>query len=102
VLGWGEWRAQKVGLVKLEPAEAIIKDDAGEGAGGFFKNVAKFARDMDVMGLLLLGTGWALLLVALTLSAGANGVWSNRKFHAVVSRFGLDANSTVVQRSVSL
>jgi MFS family permease len=87
-LGWSERRAQKLGLVKVDAAAAIIKDDDR----GFFRSVAVFAKDMDVMGLLLLGTGWALLLIALTLSAGANGGWSNREFHCFIPLFYLDAH----------
>jgi len=77
-LAWGERRALKLGLVKVDKAAAIGKSDGAGGVKAFFKSAVAFVIDMDLMGLVLLGTGWALLLIALTL-AGADG-WSNREY----------------------
>ncbi|CAG8718768.1 104_t:CDS:2, partial [Acaulospora colombiana] len=64
---WGEWKAKKQQIVKTKPL-VVEEREGAKGAGGKWFG---FAEDVDFFGLILLGTGWALLLIALTLSAKA-------------------------------
>ncbi|KIM27656.1 hypothetical protein M408DRAFT_16535 [Serendipita vermifera MAFF 305830] len=82
-LAWGERRAQKKGLIKVDPSAQLISDDAG-GARGFVNKAIKFATDIDLFGILLLGIGWGLLLIALTLSASVPGKWNNPSIIAMI------------------
>jgi hypothetical protein len=71
---WGEWKAKKQALVKTKPL--VVEEREGTRGLGKFLG---FAEDVDFFGLILLGTGWALLLIALTLSGKAKGGWDNRE-----------------------
>ena len=82
-LAWAERKAQKMGLVKLDTNAVLVRDETGN-KRGVGRGFVKFATDMDLFGLLLLGTGWALLLIALTLSAQAVGGWSNPSIIAMI------------------
>jgi hypothetical protein len=96
-LFWGEWKAKKMGVVKrvtaqvsptlhrpftptnLQTQDDVIKDQNQRPADKIRRPIVNFIRDVDVFGLVLLGCGFALLLIALTLSAGAKGGWNNRR-----------------------
>ncbi|PVF93334.1 MFS general substrate transporter [Serendipita vermifera] len=79
-LFWGEWKAKKQNIVKTKP---LVVEER-EGAKGGLGKLLGFAEDVDLFGLLLLGTGWALLLIALTLSAKAKGGWDNPSIIAMI------------------
>lgn len=83
-LAWGERKAKRLGMVNTKPTHSAIETHNGQQRVGLPKKMLGFALDMDLFGLLLLGTGWALLLVALTLSAGAKGGWNNPSIIAMI------------------
>jgi hypothetical protein len=67
-LVWAELKAKKLGVVsagKEEPSESILQ-----------RAWSTFEK-LDVMGLLLIGTSVALILLPLTLSESAKGGWNN-------------------------
>ncbi|PVF93335.1 MFS general substrate transporter [Serendipita vermifera] len=82
-LFWGEWKAKKLGVVKQ-----VVQTDEVEGDARPLdkvrRSVVNFVRDVDLLGLILLGCGFALLLIALTLSASAKGGWNNPSIIAMV------------------
>ncbi|KAG8830512.1 hypothetical protein FRC17_004763 [Serendipita sp. 399] len=80
VLVWGENKAKKLGLVKrIKPT-----DEETVSRGNQVKKILNFAIEMDLLGLILFGLGWALLLIPLTLSAGAKGGWQNPSIIAMI------------------
>lgn len=67
---WGERKAKRLGVVDLRHGTktATIKGEKVEKEHvSLWSKVVGLLLEMDILGLLLLATGWALLLVALTL-----------------------------------
>ncbi|CAG7853180.1 SubName: Full=Related to major facilitator MirA {ECO:0000313/EMBL:CCA74161.1} [Serendipita indica DSM 11827] len=84
---WGERKAKRLGVVDLRHGTktATIKGEKVEKEHvSLWSKVVGLLLEMDILGLLLLATGWALLLVALTLSAGAKGGWNNPSIIAMI------------------
>ncbi|KAG8826628.1 hypothetical protein FRC19_008457 [Serendipita sp. 401] len=79
VLGWGERRAKKLGLVKR-----VEHSEGGASKRDWVRKTLKFAIEMDLLGLILFGVGWALLLIAMTLSGGAKDGWRNPSIIAMI------------------
>ncbi|KAJ7599324.1 drug:h+ antiporter [Mycena floridula] len=71
---WAEQKVKKLGLVpKKQPSTQTI-----------FARIQKFGSDLDLIGLLLLGTSVALILLPLTLAATANHGWKNSSMIAML------------------
>ena len=68
-LFWAERKAKKLGLAPT------ITEFTGQ---TFAQRVWRFTEQLDVIGLLFLGTAVALILLPLTLSQTAKGGWHNR------------------------
>ena len=81
-LTWAERKAKKLGLV---PARAPAPELAPGTplSGKVYARVVSpawtFAQQLDVIGLALIGTSVALILLPLTLAQGAKGGWDNRE-----------------------
>lgn len=67
-LTWAERKVKKLNLAPKK--QTIIRSRA-----------IQVFHEMDVIGLLLLGTSVALILLPLTLAPKAKGGWNNRMFH---------------------
>ncbi|KAF9014214.1 drug:h+ antiporter [Cyathus striatus] len=72
-LVWAEMKAKKLGLVPRTKSEGSIP-----------KRVISFAEKLNVIGLLLLGTFVALILLPCTLSSNAKGGWNNPSMIAMI------------------
>ncbi|OJT02311.1 Siderophore iron transporter 3 [Trametes pubescens] len=76
-LFWAENKARKLGLVK----GADVKPEA---KGSFAGRAWHVAQQLDIVGLLLLGTAVALILLPLTLAQSAKGMWHNPSMIAMI------------------
>lgn len=76
-LFWGQRKAKRQALVP-EVTEAEAAEEARRGKVGFGGKVVRYLLEWDLLGLLLLGLGFGLLLIALTLGKSAKGGWKNR------------------------
>ncbi|KAJ3494015.1 hypothetical protein NLJ89_g10896 [Agrocybe chaxingu] len=70
---WAEWKARKLGIVKQRNSTKSFRHK-------FFSTVDK----LDVVGLVLLGTAVALILLPLTLSRSARSGWKNPSIIAML------------------
>ena len=75
-LFWAENKARKLGLVKAAApnAEAPAKES-------LVRRVWSVAEQLDVVGLAILGTAVALILLPLTLAQSAKSGWHNREHY---------------------
>ena len=74
-LFWGEREAKKLGLVHAPPPR---EDLAPPVKLGRLQRMWLFAEQLDLVGLVLLGTAVALILVPMTLAQRAGGSWHDR------------------------
>lgn len=72
---WAERKAKRLGLVPVPEQTSFVT------------KVKRFISELDVFGLLLLGTAVALILLPITLSRTAKGGWNNRMFLSSLARF---------------
>ena len=70
-LFWAERKAKKLGLVP------VVHTHNGE---PFYKKAWTFAQQLDIVGLVLIGTSVALILLPLTLARSARNGWDNRTY----------------------
>ncbi|KAF8149148.1 drug:h+ antiporter [Crassisporium funariophilum] len=76
---WAERKARKLGVV--------ARANAGQSEPerkSFAKNILDTADKLDVIGLLLIGTSVALILLPITLSKTAKGGWNNASMIAMI------------------
>ena len=76
-LFWAEQKAKRLGLVTV-PAQAG-QDELSSSSSSLPRRAWAFVQQLDVVGLLLIGTSVALILLPLTLAPRAHGQWHNRK-----------------------
>ena len=69
---WAERKAKKLGLVP----KVTSSDDS------FAAKAWTFCQQLDLFGLILIGTSVALILLPLTLATNAKGGWNNRQSYA--------------------
>ncbi|KAJ8689327.1 hypothetical protein PTI98_013359 [Pleurotus ostreatus] len=72
---WAEWKARKQGLIEKNTQTADMK---------WYMRVRRMAAQLDIIGLALLGTSVALILLPLTLSENAKGHWKNASMIAMI------------------
>ncbi|KAF9489910.1 drug:h+ antiporter [Pleurotus eryngii] len=72
---WAEWKARKQGLIEKNTQTADMK---------WYMRVRRMAAQLDLIGLALLGTSVALILLPLTLSENAKGHWKNASMIAMI------------------
>lgn len=84
-LFWAERKAKRLGLVdatlnqlRAAPTAAPARTDKGDSV---WVKVKRTAGQLDLFGLVLLGTAVALILLPLTLAETAKDHWKNRKQH---------------------
>lgn len=70
---WAERKARKNGLIRRSDAPR----------GSLVKKIIATLDQLDVIGLLLIGTSVALILLPLTLSENAKGGWHNGTFSRI-------------------
>lgn len=75
---WAEYRTKKLGLIKaIEPLSDDHQDVLGGADDTLLRRLRRTAVQLDVVGLILLGTAISLILLPLTLSQTVNGQWKN-------------------------
>lgn len=67
-LVWAERKAKRLGLVPRT---------SGDSSASYLQRLIKVADQLDVVGLVLIGTSVALILLPLTLYSTAKGGWHN-------------------------
>ncbi|GAA5902498.1 hypothetical protein JCM6882_002768 [Rhodosporidiobolus microsporus] len=84
-LFWAQWRAKKLGL---DSTDLIEKNGGTQAAAKDTRPLGQrllgYAIDIDALGLLLFGAGWACLLLPLTLVNKATLTWSSGKIIAML------------------
>ncbi|KAI8995203.1 drug:h+ antiporter [Trametes punicea] len=78
-LFWAERKAKKLGLVQAPPTRLQPEFHLA-----FFRKIWLYAEQLDVVGLTILGTAVALILLPLTLAQGAKGQWNNPSMIAMI------------------
>ena len=79
-LFWAENKAKKIGLVEQQlAADGVHIDLVSTKKATWPQWIYRTAGQLDVIGLLLLGAGVALILLPLTLANSASNGWKNRK-----------------------
>ena len=73
---WAERKARKLGVI----ARSKHTDD--NPSESYSRRILNAAEKLDVLGLLLIGTSVALILLPLTLSQSAKGGWRNGMLHS--------------------
>lgn len=86
VLFWADIKAKKLGVLSIA---ASSYDGRVKGKGerlSWWQLTRNWWIQIDAVGLILLGVGWALVLLPFTLYKRAEGGWgSGRQFHARLS-----------------
>lgn len=72
---WAERKARKLGVI------ARSKHTDNNPSESYSRRILNAAEKLDVLGLLLIGTSVALILLPLTLSQSAKGGWRNGMLH---------------------
>ena len=81
-LTWAERKAKKLGLIPAAKPRPELASGMSLGGKAHARVVAPawtFAQQLDLIGLILIGTSVALTLLPLTLAQGAKGGWKNRE-----------------------
>lgn len=73
---WAERKARKLGVI------ARSKHADENSSESYARRILKAAEKLDLLGLLLIGTSVALILLPLTLSQSAKGGWRNGMLHS--------------------
>lgn len=78
---WAEYKTKKLGLIE------VIEDDSQDAIDGttssgdtLLRRLRRMAVQLDIVGLILLGTAISLILLPLTLSQTEKGQWKNGNF----------------------
>lgn len=71
---WAERKARKLGVAPTRSSGPQLS---------YFARVISVAEQLDVIGLLLIGTSVALILLPLTLSNNAKGGWHNGAYTCI-------------------
>ncbi len=72
-LFWAEQRAKKLGLLTAPPVRPDLEPKIP-----FARRAWTWSQQLDLVGLILIGTSVALILLPLTLAKSAKGGWENR------------------------
>ena len=81
-LAWAEHKARTLGLLPPPPHKPTVELEVGFFQASVVPRAGrawKFAQQLDAVGLLLVGTSVALILLPLTLARSARGGWENRE-----------------------
>ncbi|WWC63938.1 uncharacterized protein I303_106544 [Kwoniella dejecticola CBS 10117] len=80
VLFWADWKAKKIGALSLASSSYARRHALGQEDGpkkSFTQMFVYYCEMIDVLGLLLMGFAWAMLLLPFTLYASAKNHWKN-------------------------
>ncbi len=80
-LFWAERKAKRLGLLRAPPAGPDVAQPPVQlpFMRTWWTKSWTFAQQLDIVGLLLVGTSVALILLPLTLARSAKGEWNNRE-----------------------
>ena len=86
-LFWAEQKAKKLGLLEAPPLRPDLAEPPVQVPflRTWWTKAWTFAQQLDIVGLVLIGTSVALILLPLTLAQGAKGQWDNRMSFLVAS-----------------
>lgn len=80
-----QWRAAKMGMISMGDSGLARKEGIKLKTFSEYLTVARtFSIEMDLIGLLLLGLAFSLILLALNLAPAADGGWSNASMIAML------------------
>lgn len=83
VLFWAEIKSKRDGTVSIASSAWERRNEGSGEKVTWYTVVRDFGVHVDIMGLIILGTAWALLFLPFTLYADAKGGWKNRTCCAV-------------------
>lgn len=78
VLFWAEYKSKRDNMVSIASSTWERRNDGSNEKVTWFTVARDFCLHVDVFGLILLGTAWALIFLPFTLYADAKGGWKNR------------------------
>ena len=76
---WAEHKTKKLGLIET-PLSDDFQDGAASSDNTLLRRLRRTAAQLDLVGLVLLGTAVSLILLPLTLSQTVSGQWRNGSF----------------------
>ena len=81
ILFWADWKAKRMGIGEQSfAASNYAARTSTIERKGWVNNVVEMLKQVDAIGLLLLGASWSLLFLPFSLKSGAKGGYANRKF----------------------
>ncbi len=80
VLFWAELKAAREGTVSIASSAWDRRHEGSDEKITWYTIARDFCIHVDVFGLTLLGTAWALIFLPFTLYADAKGGWNNRAY----------------------
>lgn len=85
VLYWGDWKAKKIGALSLASSTHArrLALQQEEDKKTWLQLAGHYCLLIDAIGLILFGTGFALILLPFTLAYGAEGHWRNASMIAM-------------------
>ncbi|KAK0501456.1 MFS general substrate transporter [Armillaria luteobubalina] len=89
VLFWAEYKSKRDNMVSIASSTWERRNDGSNEKVTWFTITRDFCVHVDVFGLVLLGTAWALIFLPFTLYADAKGGWKNPSMIAMVTVGGI-------------
>ena len=86
-LFWGERQAKKLGLVPSAHPHDDLAPPGPVHKSRFVESAWMFAEQLDLVGLLMLGTAVSLILIPMTLVQRDRNSWSSRTFPIAFASF---------------
>ncbi|TPX09119.1 uncharacterized protein E0L32_001618 [Thyridium curvatum] len=80
-------RGEKAGMVTIADSKDVrtgVSEATGKGLGYWAKLAYKGLIDIDIIGLIILGFAFSLILLPITLAKSANGGWNNPSMVAMI------------------
>ena len=77
VLFWADIKAKKLGVLSIAASSYNRRVKADEECLTWLQLTRRWWVQIDAVGLVILGSGWALVLLPFTLYKGAEGGWKN-------------------------
>ncbi|PBK61276.1 MFS general substrate transporter [Armillaria solidipes] len=84
VLFWAEIKSKRDGTVSIASSAWERRNEGSGEKVTWYTVVRDFGVHVDIMGLIILGTAWALLFLPFTLYADAKGGWKNPSMIAMI------------------
>ena len=83
VLFWADIKAKKLGVLSIAASSYDGRANTKEKRPTWWQLTKNWWVQIDAVGLILLGAGWAFVLLPFTLYKGAEGGWRNGKTRGI-------------------